>query len=59
LMKSIRIRLGEPNYPGDVMMLGGRVTGCAADGSRCIDVAVIGRNARGNHVTGAVRLQLP
>jgi len=56
LLRSVEIRLGAPNYPGDVMTLTGRVTG-KAEGA--LTVEVTGANQLGNHVTGTVTLELP
>ena len=55
-IKTIAIRLGVPNYPGDTMTLSGQVT-AKADG--VLDVAVRGANSLGDHVTGTVRVALP
>ena len=52
----VSIRLGVPNYPGDVMRMTGRVT--SVRGSE-VEVEVRGANAIGDHVTGSVRLALP
>ena len=58
ILKSVKIRLGAPNYPGDTMELSGQVT--ALDpAQRQVDIAVIGRNSIGNHVTGQVTVALP
>lgn len=55
-LRSISIRLGVPNYPGDVMRLSGRVVSVAgAD----VEVEVRGANSMGDHVTGRVRVSLP
>jgi hypothetical protein len=54
-IKRVAIRLGVPNYPGDTMVLTGRVVG-KADG--CVDVEVRGANSLGDHVTGTVRVEL-
>ena len=56
LLRAIDIRLGAPNYPGDVMTLRGRVSR-KADG--LVHVEVVGANGLGNHVTGTVTLALP
>ncbi len=56
LLKSVRIRLGAPNYPGDTMTMTGTVTG--KDGA-VVEVAVKGSNSLGDHVTGTVTLVLP
>ena len=55
-IRSISIRLGVPNYPGDVMRMTGVVSHLADDGGRWVDVAVRGENERGTHVTGSVRI---
>jgi predicted thioesterase len=56
VLKSLKIRLGAPNYPGDTMTMTGKVT--KKDG-RTVEVDVRGANSRGDHVTGAVALELP
>lgn len=48
------LRLGVPNFPGDTMTFTGEVT--AVVGS-AVTIAVIGRNARGTHVTADVTVQ--
>lgn len=58
LMRSVRIRLGMPNYPGDTMVLTGTVTATDPDTST-VTVAVRGANSRGDHVTGTVEVTLP
>jgi acyl dehydratase len=52
-LKTVAIRLGAPNYPGDSMRLTGEVT--AVDGDD-ITVKVVGANSLGDHVTGTVVL---
>ena len=56
LLRSVDIRLGAPNYPGDEMRLSGRVT-AKQDG--VVTVELVGANRLGNHVTGVVEVQLP
>ena len=56
VLKSVRIRLGAPNYPGDTMVMSGQVT--KKEGG-VIEVAVRGSNSLGDHVTGTVALELP
>ena len=56
LLKSVKIRLGAPNYPGDTMTMTGSVTG-KADG--VVEVTVRGSNSLGDHVSGTVTLVLP
>lgn len=55
-ISKMAIRLGVPNYPGDVMTLTGRVA--RAEGGE-VDVEVRGANAGGDHVTGTVTVVLP
>lgn len=58
ILKSVKIRLGAPNYPGDTMVLSGHVT--ALDPARRqVEIAVVGSNSIGNHVTGQVTVVLP
>jgi hypothetical protein len=60
IFKSMSVRLGVPNYPGDVMRFSGRVP--SADGSGREGVVVVevrGANSLGDHVTGSVTLALP
>jgi len=54
-LRSVKIRLGAPNYPGDTMVLTGGVT--RKDGAT-VDVALRGANSLGDHVTGTVTLDL-
>ena len=56
LLRSVDIRLGAPNYPGDTMVLSGTV---AAKQDGVVTVAVRGANGLGDHVTGQVELALP
>jgi acyl dehydratase len=56
LLKSVSIRLGAPNYPGDTMTMTGSVTK-KEDG--LIEVAVRGANSLGDHLIGTVALVLP
>ena len=55
VLQKVDIRLGVPNYPGDTMRLTGTV---AEKRDGAIDVAVVGANSLGNHVTGTVSLVL-
>ncbi|RPK61853.1 hypothetical protein EES43_14675 [Streptomyces sp. ADI96-02] len=64
VLRAVAIRLGVPNYPGDVMTLTGRVTsvtGSPSDGEshRVAEVAVVGTNGLGRHVTGTVTVAVP
>jgi acyl dehydratase len=56
ILKSVNIRLGAPNHPGDTMTMTGRVTK-KDDG--LVEVQVRGANDLGDHVTGTVSLLLP
>ena len=55
-LKGIAIRLGAPAYPYDTLTFSGTVTS-VEDGIATI--AVVGRVALGDHVTGTVRLVAP
>jgi len=55
-LRCVDIRLGAPNYPGDIMHLTGEVTGI--DGG-IVTVTVRGTNELGDHVSGSVELALP
>lgn len=57
-LKTLKIKLGAPNYPGDVMKFSGSVTD-KRDSDRSIEVTLAGRNSMGPHVTGTVRVCLP
>lgn len=50
-IKKVTLRLGVPNFPGDVMTMTGEVV--EVIGADAV-VAVQGRNARGNHVTARI-----
>jgi len=54
----VAIRLGAPNYPGDTMVMTGRVMSADAATST-VEVEVRGTNSLGDHVTGTVTLTLP
>jgi acyl dehydratase len=59
-IRSLKMRLGAPNFPGDALQLSGTVTGKEVIGKdKIVDVAVSGRNRLGEHVTATVRLALP
>ncbi|ARZ68936.1 MaoC domain protein dehydratase [Streptomyces albireticuli] len=58
----VSIRLGVPNYPGDVLTLSGRVVSVSPAreaGRRAVEVAVTGTNRLGRHVTGTVHVAVP
>jgi acyl dehydratase len=56
VLKSVKIRLGAPNYPGDTMTMTGKVT---KKDDQAIEVEIRGANSGGDHVTGTVALELP
>ena len=55
VIKKVAIRLGAPNYPGDTMTLTGTVT---SKDTGEVEIAVVGANGLGNHVTGTVTVAL-
>ena len=55
-LKKVAIRLGAPNYPGDTMLMTGKVTK-KSDGQ--VEVSLKGANSLGDHVVGTVTLVLP
>ena len=56
VLKSVKIRLGAPNHPGDTMTMTGQVTN-KDDG--VVEAQIRGANDLGDHVTGSVALELP
>jgi hypothetical protein len=56
ILRALRVRLGAPNFPGDTMLLEGRVA--KAEAGR-VELALRGQNRLGDHVTGTVELLLP
>ncbi len=59
ILKSVKIRLGAPNYPGDTMVMSGEVIARREEDGNClVDIAVAGRNAIGTHVSGTVTVDL-
>jgi acyl dehydratase len=56
ILKSVKIRLGAPNYPGDTMTMSGKV---AKKEAGVVEVELRGANKLGDHVTGTVTLELP
>ena len=57
-IRSVKVRLGVPNYPGDTMALTGEVTELRAQGNVAV-VAVRGANSLGDHVNATVEVSLP
>ena len=59
ILKSVKIRLGAPNYPGDTMVMSGEVTAKREEeGAYIVDLAVAGKNRLGVHVSGTVTVDL-
>lgn len=56
IVRAMSIRLGVPNYPGDVMTLTGHVS--VIEGAR-VTVAIRGANRIGDHVSGTLTIELP
>jgi hypothetical protein len=57
-LRNVSIRLGAPNYPGDTMVMTGKVT-AKDDGAQTVEVGLRGANSLGDHVTGTVKVRLP
>jgi acyl dehydratase len=57
ILRSVKVRLGAPNYPGDTMEMTGHVAEKLDD--RTVRVVVRGANSLGDHVNATVELQLP
>ncbi|GGX92914.1 hotdog family protein [Streptomyces hiroshimensis] len=56
VLRKVSIRLGVPSYPGDVLVLTGRILSV---NERTIEISVVGTNRLGRHVTGTVLVALP
>lgn len=54
----LKIKLGAPNYPGDLMTFSGEVSERDEAAKRLV-VSLKGSNSMGNHVTGTVTVALP
>ncbi|MDT0494796.1 MaoC family dehydratase [Streptomyces griseus] len=59
VLRKVAIRLGVPNYPGDVLRLTGHIAALEGENHTLIEVAVVGDNRTGRHVTGKVTVALP
>lgn len=58
IIRSVKVRLGAPNYPGDTMHVTGQVN--ATDpATRTVTVAVRGANSLGDHMNATVEVTLP
>jgi acyl dehydratase len=58
MIRSVKVRLGVPNYPNDTMTMTGAVTELDAENRRAT-VAVRGANSMGDHVNATVEVVLP
>jgi len=58
ILRSVAIRLGAPNYPGDRMTLTGEVVNTNRE-DLTVELKVVGANRIGKHVQGDVVVQLP
>lgn len=58
IIRSVKVRLGVPNYPGDTMTMTGAITEVRPD-ERIAVVAVRGANQMGDHVNATVEVTLP
>jgi hypothetical protein len=59
-LKTIKFNLMAPNFPGDVMVMGGEVTGIeTAPEGATVTVAFNGSNRQGYHTAGTATLALP
>lgn len=58
MLRSVKVRLGVPNYPNDTMTMTGAVTEIDA-GERRATIAVRGANSMGDHVNATVEVVLP
>ncbi len=58
IIRSVKVRLGVPNYPGDTMTMTGSITEVRPD-ERIAVVAVRGANQMGDHVNATVEVTLP
>tara|TARA_B110000444_G_scaffold240300_1_gene255525 strand:+ start:45 stop:461 length:417 start_codon:yes stop_codon:yes gene_type:complete len=55
LLKSVKIRLGASNYPGDKMVISGHVSKKWKEaGDNLIEITLEGANSLGKHMTGTV-----
>jgi acyl dehydratase len=59
-IERLRMRLGVPNFPGDLMVLRGRVERVerTPEGG-CVEVSVRGTNRLGDHATARIEVALP
>jgi hypothetical protein len=58
MIRSVKVRLGAPNYPGDTMEMTGAVTATDAE-TNTVTIVVKGANSLGDHVNATVEVVLP
>ncbi len=58
MIRSVKVRLGAPNYPGDTMVMTGSVTSTDSE-TNTVTIAVRGANGLGDHVNATVEVVLP
>ncbi|GGP73218.1 MaoC family dehydratase [Streptomyces abikoensis] len=56
-LRKLSIRLGTPNYPGDTLHVTGTITS-VSDDERAVEIALMGINSLGRHVTGTASMTL-
>ncbi len=56
-LKSLKLRLGVPNYAGDELTLKGKVTSLDPLTQR-VTIAIVGSNSRGDHVIAELVVEL-
>lgn len=57
-IRSVKVRLGAPNYPGDTMIISGSVTE-KNEQTKTVTIAVKGSNSMGDHMNATVEVVLP
>ncbi|MFI7236153.1 MaoC family dehydratase [Streptomyces cyaneofuscatus] len=63
VLRKVAIRLGAPNYPGDVLRLSGSIVALEnvtleGENHTLVEVAVVGDNRIGRHVSGKVTVAI-
>lgn len=60
IIKSLNIRLGMPNLPGDSMKMTGEILKIWQEkGENLVELDIKGKNSMGYHVTGSATVALP
>ena len=57
-IRSVKVRLGAPIYPGDTMIIGGSVS-VKNEQTKTVTIAVKGSNSMGDHMNATVEVVLP